>query len=104
MRDIELIEKVPCIAGFALQGATWSTDSGVETNDGSSFAIPSAVIRWKPSQQQAGQGDQGKRFSCPVYLNAERDTLLFDAELQTLESRDTLIQRGVCLTVGGGGR
>ena len=74
-----------------LQGATW-TDAGLAVNDGSRVPVAKGSLKWLPKTQ-----DQAFGYACPVYLNADRVTVLFTAALPSKESTDTLTQRGVCL-------
>lgn len=75
--------------GLSLQGAAPS-DAGLVANDGSRSPIRQIKLFWRPELPQKG-------YACPVYLHADRVTVLFFATLPTQESSDTLTQRGVCL-------
>lgn len=82
------------LKGLVLQGATWSSDSGLLTNDGQSTPVPNATLAWRVTDHEE---TDPSHFECPIYLNADRDTVLLSASLRSQESNTKLIQRGVCL-------
>lgn len=90
----------PLPPGFVLQGATLANDNALVLNDGESSRVARTVLRWlEKGEGEEAKGDMRKaRFACPVYLTADRDLVLFTAELDTQEvATERLVQRGVCI-------
>jgi len=84
------------LRGLALQGATWSNGTGLKANDGKSEAVSSATLVWRAVQRSA-VGSNKQSYDCPIYLNGDRDIVLFTAALPSHEPQNKLIQRGVCM-------
>lgn len=84
------------IEGLVLEGASWGNDR-MSLNNGESVRLNSSQIRWV-------QADESKEnlVNLPVYLNNDRNDVLFTVGLPFDGSASALIaMRAVCLTAGG---
>lgn len=78
-----------------IEGAAWSYD-GLVLNDGQPHALDTTYISWRKKGSVIGNA---QTVNLPVYLNADRASVLFSVDLETAgcDQAETA-QRGVCLT------
>ncbi|OCF56381.1 dynein heavy chain 1, cytosolic [Kwoniella mangroviensis CBS 10435] len=84
------------IHGLHLQGASWKSDQ-LTLNDGRSVSLGPSQIVWLRHDERPSKG--GNIVNLPVYLNGDRNDVLFSVDLETDgEGQAIVAQRGVCLT------
>ena len=85
--------------GLALEGASWIEEQLV-LNDGESVRLNPSQIRW--IQADDSDVEREKFVNLPVYLNNDRNDVLFTVDLPFDNSAGSLVAtRAVCLTAGG---
>ncbi|KIL70572.1 hypothetical protein M378DRAFT_94916 [Amanita muscaria Koide BX008] len=84
------------IEGLVLEGASWGNDR-MSLNNGESVRLNSSQIRWVQADES-----QENLVNLPVYLNNDRNDVLFTVGLPFDGSASALVaMRAVCLTAGG---
>jgi dynein heavy chain 1, cytosolic len=89
--------------GLILEGAAWSSDKLV-LNDGESVRLTSSQIHWVQADGSSDSptADGIKMVNLPVYLNKDRQDVLFTVDLPLDAAVGSLVSmRAVCLTAGG---
>lgn len=85
------------ILGLTLQGASW-TSGRLQLNEGQAILLPPSQLTWK-RHDEAPRTSGATLVNLPVYLNGDRNDVLFSVDLETdEEDGDVIVQRGVCLT------
>lgn len=88
-------------AGLALEGASWSTDKLV-LSDGEAVRLNPSQIRWVQADESTSSQEPNNLVNLPVYLNGDRNDVLFTVDLPFDSSAGALVaMRAVCLTAGG---
>ena len=91
-----------CATGLVLEGASWATDKLV-LNDGETIRLGPSQIRWVQMDDAADAAvDTAGAVNLPVYLNGDRNAVLFNVDLPFDSAAGSLVAtRAVCLTAGG---
>ncbi|KAJ3290947.1 hypothetical protein HK104_006430 [Borealophlyctis nickersoniae] len=84
------------LSGLYLEGAEWQA-AGLALSSAVSSKIDSAYIRWVQKKKDIDETD--KRASLPMYLNSDRQDLLFAVRLKAKNEADAqkMVQRGVAV-------
>ena len=84
-----------------MEGAIWRDDRLV-INDGASVPLARSQIRWVHVDDKANGNGNGVQVNLPVYLNNDRNDVLFTVGLPFGGTDAPLsVVRAVCLTAGG---
>lgn len=84
-----------------MEGAIWKDDHLV-INDGASVHLARSQIRWVHVDDKASGNGNGATVNLPVYLNNDRNDVLFTVGLPFATSDASLsVVRAVCLGAGG---
>jgi len=107
MRFWETDFSLPFEIGLTIEGATYSGGK-LCLNSGESVRIGRAQVRWVQkvgTEKDVPNGDivqTSPSSSLPVYLNSERNDVLFTVDLPFEQGVEHLVAiRAVCLTAGG---
>ena len=83
--------------GLALEGASWSSGQ-LSLNDGEAVRLNPSQIRWVQSNDLSAEN----LVNLPVYLNNDRNDVLFTVDLPFDGTAGALVaMRAVCLTASG---
>jgi dynein heavy chain 1 len=87
--------------GLILEGATWKDDH-LAINEGESVSIGRSQVRWVHLDQDSTSAMKGDQVNLPVYLNSDRNDVLFTINLPFATNEAALsVVRAVCMTAGG---
>ncbi|CAG8637163.1 13590_t:CDS:2 [Acaulospora colombiana] len=87
--------------GLILEGAQWKDDH-LAINDGESISIGRSQVRWVHIDQDGNSSPKGDQVNLPVYLNGDRNDVLFTVNLPFSTNEAALsVVRAVCMTAGG---
>jgi len=85
--------------GLLLEGASYS-GSHLTLNDGQSVRLRPSQLRWV--QVEPSSNRSSSAVNLPIYLNNDRNDVLFTVDLPFDEVAGNLVaMRAVCLTAGG---
>ncbi|KAJ2808001.1 dynein heavy chain [Coemansia guatemalensis] len=89
------------VSGLRIEGAAWSAANPLVLNDGSHESLPTCFLTWSLGASLPSDTAAVDLALVPVYLNRDRDSLMFVAslpiDLENGATPDAVTQRAVAI-------